>query len=134
MDRKIRGLSLRELLGFGLLILLLLIGLLLSWYLGRQQEALAASLEDSAWLALSGQWENAKASADQVRKDWERRRSLWAVFGDLTPMEEIDTLLAELTVYAAAGERTDFAAACNSLARRMAAMGNAQTLRWWNVL
>lgn len=134
MDRKIGKLTLRELTGFVLLALLLTAGLLSAWLLDRQQQEIGKTLEDSLWLALSGQWENARNTADSAREIWEDRWQLWAVFADHSPMEEIDSLFSELTVYGAAGERTDFARTCAILARKMEAMGAAHRLRWWNVL
>ncbi len=46
----------------------------------------------------------------QAREAWGRSRHLGACFADHTPMEEIDALFAEVEVYAAAREETDFAA------------------------
>lgn len=134
MDRKIGILTLRELIGLSLLVTMLLGGLLLGWYLGQQQWELSRQLEDCAWLALSGQWENARTLAGEAREGWERKWKLRAAFGDHTPMEEIDDLFAELTVYGAAGDRTEFASTCSALASRMEAVGNAHRLSWWNIL
>lgn len=133
MDRKIGTLNIRELTGFFLLTLLLLAGLISSWYMGRQHTAMAGQLEDCAWLALSGQWENARTAADEVKKHWEQNWSLRAALADQTPMEEIDALFAELTIYGAAGERTDFADTCAALASRVDAIGNAHRLSLWNI-
>lgn len=134
MDRKVGAVSVRELTGAALLLLLLLAGLLSSWYMGRQHGELAKTLEDSAWLALSGQWENARKTADDARKTWEKGWNFRAVFGDHTPIEEIEDLFGELTIYGAAGERTEFARVCAALSSRMKAMGDAHQLSWWNVL
>jgi len=134
MDRKIGALTLRELMGFFLLIVLLLAGLLSSWYGGRQHREVSRQLDSSAWQALSGEWTAAREGAEDARQQWESSRQLWASLADHTPMEEIDALFGELTIYAAAGERTDFAHTCAALSRRMEAMANAQQLSWWNVL
>lgn len=134
MDRKIGALTLREATGIVLLLVLLAGGLLSGWYMGRQHEDISKKLEDSAWLALSGQISNARKAADAARAQWEKGRSLRAVLGDHTPMEEIDDLFAELKIYGAAGERTEFARTCSALSSRMAAMGNAYKLSWWNIL
>ena len=134
MDRKIRNLNIRELAGFFLLVLLLLAGLLSAWYMARQLEAVSDTLEDSAWLALSGQMSNARKEADAARAQWEKGRPLRAVLGDHTPMEEIDDLFAELKIYGAAGEKTEFARTCSALSSRVQAMGEAHALHWWNVL
>ena len=134
MDRKIGALTLREVTGIGLLLVLLTGGLLSGWYMGRQHEDISKKLEDSAWLALSGQMSNARKEADAARAQWEKGRPLRAVLGDHTPMEEIDDLFAELKIYGAAGEKTEFARTCSALSSRVQAMGEAHALHWWNVL
>lgn len=134
MDRKIGVMTLREFAGLLLLLLLLLTGLLLSWYMGRQHTEISRGLEDSAWYALSGEWEKARDTVDSAREQWEQGWNLWAAFADHSPMEEIDALFAALRIYAAAGERTEFAHTCAALSRHVAAMGSAHQLSWWNVL
>lgn len=134
MDRKIGALTLREAAGILLLLVLLLEGLLSGWYMGRQHREISQKLEDSAWLALTGQMSNAREEADAARAQWEKGRSLRAVLGDRTPMEEIDDLFAELRIYGAAGEKTEFARTCSALSSRVKAVGEAHTLHWWNVL
>lgn len=134
MDRKIGGITLRELLGVAILALLLVAGLLSAWYLSRQITSMASTVEDGSWLALSGQWENAKELAGSVRQDWEKGWRFRAAFTDHTYLEEIDGLFRDLTVYSAAGERTDFARTCALLAERLEAIAASARLSWWNVL
>lgn len=133
MDRKIGGLTVRELIGFSLLIVLLLLGLFFSWYLGRQHTQLSRDLENCAWLALSGQWENARKKSEEAAQSWQTHWGLRAALGEHTPMEDIDELFAQLKIYAAADEKTDFAQTCAALSKRMEAMGNAGSLHWWNI-
>ena len=134
MDRQIGGITLRELLGAGLLVLLLLLGLLSAWYLNRQSSAMAAALEDSTWLALSGQWENAKEMSASVRQDWEKGWRLRAAFADHANLEEIDGLFREMMIYGAADERTEFSRTCALLAEKLKAMADSARFSWWNVL
>lgn len=134
MDRKIGGMTVRELLGMGLLAVLLLSGILSAWFLSRQPEEMASAMEDGVWFALSGQWENAKNLAASVRQDWEKGWRFRAVFADHTHLEEIDALFRELTVYEAAGEQTDFARICALLSEKLKAMASSARLSWWNVL
>lgn len=133
MDRK-RGMKLQNLAGPLLLLLLLLAGLLGSWQPGRQQEAVARQLEDCQWLALSGQWQQAREGAKQAETDWNSRQSLWQALDDHRPMEEIDALFGRLSAAAAAGEREEFAQNCAELSRRIRTMAEGRQLRWWNVL
>lgn len=134
MDRKIGKLMLREAAGFLLLAVLALGGLLTSRHMSQQYEAVSRLLEDSAWHALSGQWQQARDTAQAAREQWEQRWELGAALSDHTPMEEIDVLFAQLSVYSAANEPSDFSAACRALSRHMQAMGSAHQFRWWNVL
>ena len=134
MDRKIGGLTLRELTAFGLLLALLLLGLLTSWYMDRQHRTISRELEESGWMALSGQWSNARERAQAATAAWEKNRQLRSALADHTPMEEIDDLFEELNIYAAAGERTEFARCCAALSVRIQAVGEAHRLTWWNVL
>ena len=117
-----------------LLLVLLLGGLLSARYMGQHHREISRQLDSSAWLALSGEFANARVEADAARVQWEKGRPLRAVLGDHTPMEEIDDLFAELHIYGAAGETVEFARICNALSSRVAAMGMAHQLSWWNVL
>ena len=134
MDRKIGRLTLREMTAVALLAALLLFGLLTSWYMGRQHRTISRGLEESGWMALSGQWSDAREKAQEVKSAWEKNRQLRAALADHTPMEEIDRLFEELTIYAAAGERTEFARCCAALSSHVRAVGEAHRLTWWNVL
>ena len=134
MDRKIGGLTLRELTGIALLVLLLLAGLLSCWYMTREHSRTARELEDCAWLALSGQWQQARKDADTARTRWEKSWQLQAAFSDHRPMEQINSLFSELEIYGAAGERTDFARSCAALSRQLEDLANSHRLSWWNIL
>jgi hypothetical protein len=133
MDRK-RAVTFRELAGFILLTALLAAGLLSSRGLNRQHTAMASSLDHSSTLALSGQWSQARNTADAARQAWKENWQIRAVLSNHGPMEEIDDLFARMRISAAAGERADFARDCAALAGRIRAVGNAQRLSWQNVL
>ena len=133
MDRK-RGMKLRDLTGVILLLVLLLAGLLSAWYAGRQHTALSRQLEESSWLALSGQWQQARETSETARQRWQQHWKLWTALGDHSPMADIDVLFSRLSVYAAGGEREEFAAVSKELAQRLLALADAHTLHWWNVL
>ena len=133
MDRKIGILTLRELIGVGLLVGLLLLGLFFSWYLGRQNGALSQQMSDCAWLALSGQMDKARKQADAAAQTWRAQWALGAALGEHSPMEDIDELFAQLKIYGAAGEQADFAQTCAALSQRLEAMKNAHALHLWSV-
>lgn len=134
MDWKMAGITLREVTGIFLLVAILLTGLFASWYLGRQQTQMADLLEESAWMALSGQWSNARETAAAAREEWQKKWKLRAALTDHEPLEDIDTLFEELTIYGAAGEEAEFAKSCAAIAQKMDTLAGAYRLSWWNVL
>lgn len=134
MDWKIGRLTFRELAGFTLMFLLLLAGIFSTWYMERQYVRISSMLEESVQMVLSGRWDEAGDLVEEARNDWEHGWDLRAVFESHAPMEEIDALFAEASVYAAVGEKTDFAQTCAVLSRQVEAMGNAQRISWRNVL
>ena len=50
------------------------------------------------------------------------------------PMDDVDTLFAEMQVYAQAEEIPHFAACCGQLSRLVLAMAQAHSPTWWNFL
>lgn len=132
MDRK--GRPGRETIGLVLLTALLLTGLCTSLKMDRHHAKIARQLEDSAWYALSGDWEKARSAAAAAENSWESWRMVTSLLSDHTPMEEIDSLFSRIGVYSAARSGTEFAACCGDLSRKMAAMGEAHRLSWQNLL
>ena len=124
----------RSWIGLGILLVLLVIGLLVTWGMGKLHEPIARELEQAASFALEDDWARAVPTAAAAKTSWERGRHFAACFADHTPMEEIDALFAQMEVYAAAEENTDFAAVCAELSRKVEAMGEAHGLMWWNFL
>ena len=134
MDRKRRSIPVsREAVGLALLVGLLLAGLYTSVEMGRSHNAISRQLEDSAWYALSGDWEQARTAAAAAESSWESRRSLCCMLSDHTPMEQADALFARIGLYSAARDGTEFAAACGELSRQIQAMGDAHRLTWQNL-
>ena len=117
----------------GVLAALLLVGLLSSWLMCRHHDGLSRRMEDAAWLAVSGDWTKARDTAAQTRSDWNKFRKARCAFADHTPMEQIDARFAQLSVYAASNERTEFAAVCTELSADLRAMGDAHRPTWWNL-
>ncbi len=124
----------RSRIGFFLLLVLLAGALGVTWGMEKIHEPIARELEQAADRALAGDWESADALSEDAALRWERWAHFRGCFADHTPMEEIDGILAEVSVCRAAREKADFAAACACAARKVAAMGQAHGLSWWNVL
>lgn len=133
MDRKKKCPVIRELIGFVLLTVLLLAGLLSSFLLGNFHRELARDMDSAAWYALRQDWEEATQICTRASHIWQKNWNLCAAFSDHSPMEDIDAQFAQLSVYSSLRSREQFAAACIALSQDLAAMGKAQELRWWNL-
>ena len=120
--------------GVGLLAILLGLGIFSSLAMGLLHEPMANMLERAADCALEGSWEQAERLSLRAEENWEDMWHFSATFADHGPMEEIDSLLAQLEVYAQIRDPVSFAAVCGSLSRQLEAMGDAHELSWWNLL
>lgn len=120
----------------GIGILALLLGLCVWVQLGMCElhKPIAQGLEDAAQAALDEDWEQATALFQAAQSTWQKRHSLTASVADHSPMDELDMLFAELTVFARQRETVHFAATCLSAAEMAQAMAQAHTLTWWNLL
>ena len=120
--------------GLGLLVFLLLGGLLVTGYMGRGHREISRELEQAAAHALAGDWEEALEEAREAREDWEEGWHFSAAFADHEPMEEMDTLFAQLPIYYETDSPLNFAAVCSDLTLLIQAIGENQALKWWGVL
>lgn len=124
----------RSWMGLGLLLLLLALGLLTTWVMGNIHEPVARNLEQAAEFTSQGNRTAASACFVQARTNWEQWSRLRSCLADHSPVEEIDAAFARLQVYCAAREDAAFAADCRELAKKVAAVGDAHGLLWWNLL
>lgn len=124
----------RTVIGAFLLIALLLGGLLVQQEMDAIHRPIAQMLEVSAESAWNEDWELVDALSAGAEKSWRSSWTFTAAFADHDPMEEVDSLFAQLTVYALARDSQEYAAVCRELARRIDAMADAHTLSWWNLL
>lgn len=134
MDRKKYRLPGRELIGFVLLVLLLLGSLFTSFWLGRHHDTLARELENAAWCALRQDWQGASESYGSAMTRWRQKWSFCAVFSDHAPMQQIDNQLAQLKIYAAARDASEFAAVCTAVCQDLRSLADSHKLRLWNVM
>ena len=132
MDRKAWKLN-RELLGILLLAGLLAATLIISHRMCRCYEETARKLDAATAFALAEKWEQAVASTASAQAQWEESWRLSGLFADVSPMEEIDTQFAQLSVWAEARQETEFASAGAALSRKVRAMADAHRLTWWNL-
>ena len=120
--------------GAGLLAGLLILGLLVTWFMGRTHTGISEELELSARFAIAGNWEEAEELAEEAYEDWQDSWHFSAAFADHEPMEEIDALFAQLLPYLLNQDAVSFSAVCRELARQVEAIGDAHNLNWWNLL
>ena len=120
--------------GAGLLLVLLALGITSSVLMQNFHKPLSQQLEQAGEYALEENWEKAVKIAESAEETW---RKLWhfsAAVSDHEPMEQIDSLFAQLEIYRKAGDCLGFANTCASLSRQVEAMGDAHKLSWWNLL
>ena len=118
-------------LGVGILLIILILGLFTQWVMEKCQQPPALLLEQAA---QAEDLQTGTELAQQAKAMWHRRWKGVAAVADHSPMDEIDTLFAEMEVYARTEEKPHFAACCSELARRVQAMADAHAFSWWNVL
>lgn len=124
----------RSWLGFGLLLVMLVISLLVTWAMAEIHDPIARDLITAGEYALAGDWAEAEQLSRQAEDAWEKHMLFRSCFADHNPMEEIDACFAQLEIYARMREETAFAAECGEIARKAKAMGEAHGLKWENVL
>lgn len=124
----------RSWIGFSLLVVLLVISLVVTLFMTRIHESVELDLKQSGQCALDGDWDNAELFFRRARRSWDKWEHFRACFADHTPTEEIDAAFAALEVYRLTREQIAFPAGCASLARQIAAVGEAHRLVWWNLL
>lgn len=123
----------RSWLGFGFLLVLLILSLLVTWVMSEIHKPVVQSLELAADSAIREDWAEARFQAASAGTSWEKWDRLRRCFADHTPIEDVEALFAQLGVYGTVEESADFAAACRELARRVEAVGEAHGVSWWNV-
>lgn len=120
--------------GIGLLVTLLVLSFVVQFMMRRTQQPIAAALAAAAENARSGHWDAAKQYADAASDRWQESWRFTAAFADHGPMEDIDSLMAQLPGALRQRDEGEFSAVCAELIRRVAAMSNAHRLSWWNIL
>ena len=120
----------------GILILLfLLVGsLLVQILLFRVHSDISHDLEQASLAAMSQDWASSLSLARTALSRWQRWHHFTAAFADHNPMDELDSLFAQLPVYAQNREDPHFAATCKELSFLAKAMAESHKLSWWNFL
>ncbi len=121
---------------FGLLLLigLLVLGILSTWAMNRSTNPIAETVRQAGTAGFQMNWEIATEKMGEAKTQWEKRYPLCASLTDHEPMEEINSLFAQLEVYAESRDAQNFTAVCALLAENLEALGEAHSLTWWNLL
>ena len=121
-------------LGAGLLALFLALGAVTMELMDRAHLPTGDLLEQAAESALAGDFTQGVNLGMEAKNRWKRQWQATATVADHAPMDEIDGLFAQLAVYHRAAQPGDFAACCTRLSMLVAAMSEAHSLTWWNLL
>lgn len=124
----------RSWLGLVLLVLLLAVGILSTWGMGRVHEPVCRDLEAAARACLAENWPKAAYHVALARRSWENWELLRASLTNHGPTEEIDALFAVLEIYGSRREDVAFAALAREMAEKIEAVGDAHSLLWKNIL
>lgn len=120
--------------GLGLLLILLALGILSTWAMGKSTDPITETVRQAGEAGLRSDWAVAEEKIGEAKAQWEKRYPLCASLTDHEPMEEINSLFAQLAVYGESRDARNFAAVCALLAENIEAMGEAHNLKWWNLL
>lgn len=120
--------------GVILLVGLLILGFWVSAAMDGVHQEIADTLEQAARFTFSGETARGVATAGKARAQWQRRWHTTASVADHAPMDEIDSLFAQMDMYEKTGNYSEFTACCHRIAKLVRAVGEAHALNWWNLL
>lgn len=121
-------------LGVGILVLFLAIGLLTTQGFQALFQPLSDTLHQASDAVQEGKWEQAEALAQKARQQWDKYRNITAALTNHEPMEETEAMFNVLDVYVRQRDKTRFAQCCAQLAALTEAIGESQSICWWNLL
>jgi len=114
--------------GIGILLVLLGLGIWTQRELEDIHGPIAADMKLAGELAQLGEWEQAVQALTRAEAAWTAGRMFTAALADHQPLEDIESLMAQLPAYAAAGDQAEFAGVCADAACRVEAISAAHKL------
>lgn len=120
--------------GIFLLVVFLFLGLWVSYSMDETHQMISETLDQAVTETLNGNLESGLSLAQQAHHSWQIHWRGTASVADHVPMDEIDGLFAQMYAFGKAGRRDEFAACCAELSSLVAAVGDAHSLTWWNLL
>ena len=121
-------------LGIIFITVLLAAGIGVGSFMNATGSTICDTLDSAAETALSGDLQAATALAECAQQQWEAAWHRIAAMADHAPMDEIDGLFSQLTVYANTNASAEFAAYCSRISQLIHAVGEAHSFNWWNLL
>jgi len=121
-------------LGLGILAVFLGLGLYVGAAAEGTNQEIAGILKEAAGQALEGDLDGGLALAQQAHHRWQSNWHSTAAVADHAPMDEIDGIFAQALAFGKGGSVQEFAACCARLSGLVAAVGEAHSLSWWNLL
>ena len=121
-------------LGIGILAVFLGLGRYVAAAADETHQQISGILEEAAGQTLAGDLESGLALAQQAHNRWQSTWHSTAAVADHAPMDEIDGIFAQAFTFGKGGKAKDFAACCARLSGLVAAVGEAHSLSWWNLL
>ena len=120
--------------GAALLVFFLAAGIFSTATTQRFHHDLSRQLESTAAAAMAEDWEQTALLLHQCRSRWAQCRNLVAAVASHEPIEEIDSLYDQLDLYFSRRDSLGFALCCATLHHRTQALGETQSINWWNLL
>lgn len=121
-------------LGISLLALFLLLGIFTAFRTEQALQPAADLFSRAAQAALDGDLEAGIGLFQRAAGRWAGAQKRIATVADHTPLEEIESLLAETQVFAKAGDAEHFSACCARLSRLIEAVSDAHSPAVENLL
>ena len=120
--------------GFVLLLALLILGILSTWAIVRSTDPITEAIRQAGDAGFRQDWTLAERKMGEAKRQGEEKFPFCASLTDHEPMENINGLFAQLEVYAKNRDHQNFAAVCAQIGEDLEAMGEAHSIKWWNVL
>lgn len=120
----------------GIAILVVLLGLStgMSLALSGIHRELARELDEACRAAVAQDWVAADTHTAAAGEQWQKYRRFCASFTEHTPLEQMDSLFAQLNVCRKLVLPEDYALICSQLAQLARAIGESHGFTWWNFL
>lgn len=103
-------------------------------WLERNNRPVAQNLQRASDCAADGQWDLAVEYALRAQARWNKTRKLTAALADHSVLEEVDSVFAQLRVYARLEETQAFCVLCSRLAVMTESIAQNDLPQWYVLL